>query len=112
MGATGGSRYGRAVPHERLGRHPAGRVPATAAEFLNEAAADSDGKDAAVRQLAALQGIGYALLALGEQLTDRTDATADCAVQLAGIAAAVDGLHQPRARLHGLLARLRGGPGA
>jgi hypothetical protein len=68
---------------------PAGYA-ATAAEFLDEAAADSDGKDMAVRQLAALQGIGWALLALSEQLADGTDATADCATQLAGIADAVD----------------------
>jgi hypothetical protein len=83
---------------------PAGYA-ATAAEFLDEAAA-GDGKDAAVRQLAALQGIGWALLGLGEQLADGTDATADCATQLAGIAGAVDGLRQPPARLRGLLARL------
>jgi hypothetical protein len=79
---------------------------ATAAQFLDEAAADRDSKDMAIRQLAALQGIGYALLALGEQLADITDATADCATQLSGIADAVDGLHQPPARLRGLLARL------
>jgi len=83
---------------------PAGYA-ATAAEFLDEAAA-GDGKDAAVRQLAALQGIGYALLALGDQLADGTDAAADCATQLSGIAGAVDGLHQPPARLRGLLERL------
>jgi hypothetical protein len=83
---------------------PAGYA-ATAAEFLDEAAA-GDSKDVAVRQLAALQGIGYALLALGEQLADATDATADCATQLSGIADAVDGLRQPPARLRGLLARL------
>ncbi len=84
---------------------PAGYA-ATAAEFLDEAAADSDAKDLAARQLAALQGIGYALLALGEQLADATDATADCANQLAGIADAVDGLHRPaEGRFRGLLAR-------
>ena len=85
---------------------PAGYA-ATAAEFLDEAAADSDAKDLAARQLAALQGIGYALLALGEQLADTTDATADCATQLSGIANAVDGLHQPaEGRFRGLLGRL------
>jgi hypothetical protein len=84
---------------------PAG-FAATAAEFLDEAAGDRDSKDVAVRQLAALQGIGYALLALGEQLADATDATADCATQLSGIAGTVDGLRQPPARLRGLLARL------
>ena len=78
---------------------------ATAAEFLDEAAAGSDQKDVAVRQLAALQGIGWAQLALGEQLADGTDAAADCATQLSGIAGAVDGLHQPPARLRGLVAR-------
>ena len=85
---------------------PAGYA-VTAAEFLDEAAADSDGKDVAARQLAALQGIGYALLALGEQLADATDAAADCATQLSGIADAVDGLHRPACgRVRGLLARL------
>ena len=85
---------------------PAGYA-ATAAEFLDEAAADSDAKDLAARQLAALQGIGYALLALGEQLADATDATADCATHLSGIADAVDGLHQPACGgLRGVLARL------
>jgi hypothetical protein len=79
---------------------------ATAAQFLDEAADDRDSKDVAVRQLAALQGIGYALLALGEQLADATDATADCATQLSGIADAAGGLHQPPGRLRGLLARL------
>jgi len=81
---------------------PAGYA-ATAAGFLDEAAADGDGRDVAVRQLAALQGIGWALLALGEQLADGTDATSDCAMQLSGIADAIDGLHQPPGRLHGLL---------
>ena len=85
---------------------PAG-YGATAAEFLDEAAADSDAKDLAARQLAALQGIGYALLALGEQLADTTDATAGCATQLAGVADAVDGLRWPSGgRFRGLLARL------
>ncbi len=83
---------------------PAGYA-ATAAEFLDEAAAGDD-KDAVVRQLAALQGIGWALLALGEQLADATDAAADCATQLSGIADAVDGLHRPaEGRFRGLLAR-------
>jgi hypothetical protein len=84
---------------------PAGYA-ATAAEFLDEAADDRDSTDVAVRQLAAVQGIGYALLALGEQLADASDAAAGCATQLSGIADAVDGLHQPPARLRGLLARL------
>jgi hypothetical protein len=84
---------------------PAGYA-ATAAGFLDEAAADGDGHDVAVRQLAALQGIGYALLALGEQFADVADADADCATQLAGIGDAVGGLHQRRGSLRGLLARL------
>jgi hypothetical protein len=84
---------------------------ATAAQFLDEAADDRDSKDMAARQLAALQGIGYALLALGEQLADGTDAMADCATRLSWIADAVDGLHQPPARLRGLLARLLPGGG-
>jgi hypothetical protein len=84
---------------------PAGYA-VTAAEFLDEAAADSDDRDMGVCQLAALQGIGWALLALGEQLADATDASADCATKLSGIADAVDGLYQPPARLHGLLARI------
>ena len=65
---------------------------ATAAEFLDEAAADGDGRNLAVRQLAALQGIGYGLLALGDQLADLTDASADHAGQLGQIAGALDGL--------------------
>ena len=84
---------------------PAGYA-ATAAEFLDEAVADADSKDMAARQLAALQAIGYGLLALGEQLADVADAEADCATQLSGVADAVDALHQPPARLRGLLGRL------
>jgi hypothetical protein len=72
---------------------PAGYA-ATAADFLDEAAADGDGEDLGVRQLAALQGIGYALLALGELLAEGTDATADCATQLAGVIDAIDSVHQ------------------
>ena len=89
---------------------PAGYA-ATAAEFLNEAAADSDGRDVAVRQLAALQGIGWALLALGDQLADGNDAVADCATQMSEIAGAVDALwSEPHgSRMCGLLGRLRPG---
>jgi hypothetical protein len=83
---------------------PAGYA-ATAAGFLGEAAADGDAKGVAVRQLAALQGVCWALLALGEQLADGTDAAADCATQLAGITGAVDGLYQPPGRLRGLFVR-------
>ena len=83
---------------------PAGYA-ATAAGFLDEAAADGDGQDVAVRQLAALQGIGWALLALGDQFADGTDAAADCATHLAGIGDAIGGLRQAPGRLTGLLAR-------
>jgi hypothetical protein len=89
---------------------PAGYA-ATAAGFLDEAA-DGDAKDMAVRQFAALQGIGWALLAVGEQLADGTDAAADCATRLSGIADAVDGLHQlDDGFLRRLLARLPRGAG-
>jgi hypothetical protein len=85
---------------------PAGYA-ATAAEFLDEAAAGDDDRDITARQLAALQGIGYALLALGEQLADSTGATADCATRLSGIADAVDGPQQPAVGcLRGWFARL------
>jgi hypothetical protein len=83
-------------------------MTATAAEFLDEAAADGDGRDVAVRQLAALQGIGWALLALGDQLADASDAAADCGTQLSDIAGAVEDLHRvPLAGpARGVLARL------
>ena len=86
---------------------PAGYA-ATAAEFLDEAAADSDAPDLAVRQLAALQGIGWALLALGDQLADGNDAAITCGVHLADIATAVEDLHRmPLAgRAHGALDRV------
>jgi hypothetical protein len=60
-----------------------------------------------------LQGIGWALLAIGDQLADGTDATADCAASLSGIAGALDDLHQPAAgRLRALLGRfVPGSPG-
>ena len=87
---------------------PAGHA-ATAAEFLDEAAADSDQQDVAVRQLAALQGIGWALLAVGEHLADETDATATVGDHLADVAAAVEDLHRerlPRLHVRRVLARL------
>ena len=98
----------QAVRHERR-NGVAGRYAATAAEFLDEAAADSDQKDVAVRQLAALQGIGWALLALGEQLAEGTDATATVGDHLADVAAAVEDLHRerlPRLHVRRVLARL------
>jgi hypothetical protein len=64
---------------------PRGRA-ATAAEFLDEAAADGDGRNLAVRQLAALPGIGYGLLALGDQLADVADIGAGCGGRLDEIA--------------------------
>jgi hypothetical protein len=73
--------------------HPAGYA-ATGAEFLDEAAADGDRKDLAVRQLAALQAIGYALLALGGQIADAADAAVQCGGQVAEVASAVDGLYR------------------
>ncbi len=65
---------------------------ATAAEFLDVSAEDTGAGDLAVRQLAAAQAIGYALLALGDQLADHADANADHAGQLGEIAGALDGL--------------------
>jgi len=59
---------------------------ATAAEFLDEAAVDGDGRNLAVRQLAALQGIGYGLLAIVDQLADVADTGADCGGRLDEIA--------------------------
>ncbi|GEM_PF-6024977 len=86
---------------------PAGYA-GTAAEFLDEAAADGDGRDLAVRQLAALQGIGWALLAVCDQVADGNDGVAGCATQLSEIAGTVDGLYRepPGSRLCDLLVRL------
>ena len=72
---------------------PAGYA-ATAAEFLDEAAADGGGDDLAVRQLAALQGIVWALLALGDQLADANDSSVQRAESLDGIAAAIGDLYR------------------
>ena len=59
---------------------------ATAAEFLDAAAEDvARAGDLAVRQLAATQGIGYALLAVADQLADLTDASTDLSGQLGDI---------------------------
>jgi hypothetical protein len=86
---------------------PAGYA-ATAAEILDEAAADGDGQDLAARQLAALQGIGYALLALGDQLADAIDAAVTCSEHLAEIVTTVEYLHRvPQAgRMRCAVARL------
>ena len=72
---------------------PAGYA-ATAAGFLDEAATDADERDLAVRQLAALQGIGWALLALGDQLADGNDSAVTRGEHLADIAAAVEDLNR------------------
>lgn len=67
---------------------------ATAAEFLDVSAEDTDAGDLAIRQLAATQAIGYALLALGDQLADLTDANADHTGQLGEIAGYVADLYR------------------
>ena len=67
---------------------------ATAAGFLDEAAADGDGRNLAVRQLAALQGIGYGLLAIVDQLADIADTGADQAGQLGEIGGYVADLYR------------------
>jgi hypothetical protein len=54
---------------------------ATAAELLN-AAAGFTVADASVRQVVATRAIGYALLAIADQLADLTDATADSGAKL------------------------------
>jgi hypothetical protein len=83
----------------------------TASEYL--AAAD-DGiylpsipnrkDDDPARQVAAMQGIGWALLAVCDQLADLADAAADNGGQLADIATAVNGLTAGRpARARGCL---------
>jgi hypothetical protein len=59
---------------------------ATAAEFLDAAAEDvAHARDLAVRQLAATQAIGYALLAVADQLADLTDASTDLSGQLGDV---------------------------
>jgi hypothetical protein len=94
------------TPHIRLGG-----FAATAEEFLDQAARDGDGRDIAVRQLAALQGIGYGLLAVAALLDEANDATVQCAQSADGIAAAVEDLYRPpfAVRALGALARLRKG---
>jgi len=67
--------------------------------------------DDPARQVAALQGIGWALLAVCDQLADLADAAADNGGQLAEIACAVEALTAPRPRrardsLTAILARL------
>ena len=52
-------------------------------------------KDLAERQLAALQGIGYALLAIADQLADTNDTTADIAAHLEQLAMTADDLATP-----------------
>lgn len=79
---------------------------ATAAEFLDEAASDADGAGLAVRQFAATQAIGYALLAITDQLADLTDASTDLAGRVDGITDALD--RQADALPAGLWRRLAG----
>jgi hypothetical protein len=63
---------------------------ATAAEFLDAAAEDIvSPSNLPDRQLAATQAIGYALLAIADQLADLTDASTDLSGQLGDISDAV-----------------------
>jgi hypothetical protein len=63
---------------------------ATAAELLDAAAEDTGAGDLAVRQLAATQAVGYALLAIVDQLADLADAAADVSGQLGTVVGAGD----------------------
>jgi hypothetical protein len=54
-------------------------------------------KDLGERQLAALQGIGYALLAIADQLADTNDTAADIAAHLEQLAMTADELATPPA---------------
>jgi hypothetical protein len=65
---------------------------ATAAELLNVSAEDTGPRYLVVRQLAAMQATGYALLAIADQLADLTDASTDLSERLAEIADGVDAL--------------------
>jgi len=87
---------------------PAGYA-ATAAGFLDEAAAGGDGRDLPVRQLGALQRIGYGLLTIADQLRDLADAVTGNGGELAGIASAVQDLYRAPLgdRVRGALAHLR-----
>jgi hypothetical protein len=51
--------------------------------------------DLGKRQLAALQGIGYALLAIADQLADATDTAADATAHLEQLAMTADELASP-----------------
>jgi hypothetical protein len=82
---------------------PAGYA-ATAVQFLDEAA-QGDERDLAVRQLAALQGIGYGLLAVAELLDDANDAAVQCAQSVDELRAAVREL---RDQLDDALERIAG----
>ena len=72
---------------------PAGPTDA-AARFLAAAAA-ADGRNQAERQLAALQGIGWAVLAIGDHLADTNDTGTDLMTGLADIAQRLADLHRP-----------------
>ena len=83
---------------------------ATAAEFLDAAAEDAaHARDLAVRQLAATQAIGYALLAVADQLADLTDASTDLSGQLGDISDHVADIAESleRRRLERLPGRFR-----
>jgi hypothetical protein len=82
------------------------RGHATDAAGLLDASAD-DRADLAARQLAAMQGIGYALLALGDQVADLTDASTDLGGQLGDISDHVGNIAESLER-HRLAAGGRG----
>lgn len=86
---------------------PAGPTDA-AARFLAAAAA-ADGRNQAERQLAALQGIGWAVLAIGDHLADTNDTGTDLMTGLADIAQRLADLHRPPLtdRVRTTLSRLR-----
>ena len=67
---------------------------ATAAELLNTAAGFT-AADASVRQVVATRAIGYALLAVADQLADLTDATADSGAKLDDAADLIAGILDP-----------------
>lgn len=77
-----------------------GGYAATAAEFLDEAAAADTGslRDLVLRHLAAMQGIGWALIAVREQLADHAEAataSSDHLECIAGLASELaDGDHR------------------
>ena len=87
---------------------PAG-PSAAARRFLAAAEAADGGRNLAERQLAALQGIGWAVLAIGDHLADTNDSGTDLMTGLAEIAQQLADLHRPplTARVRTTLFRLR-----